>query len=86
MEGLNLDAGIHSATGWRRLRGITTRNRRCRSEQRRNSAGWIKLRQTIELLIRNAVIRPILPHVPKIMIEGSVLLREQNNVIDVVLQ
>src|SRR5579864_3571495 len=43
---------------------------------------WIKLRQTIECLIGNSILRPILPHRSEVTVERAVLLRQENNVID----
>ena len=66
-----------------RLCWIAAWNRGRRSVQRWNRAGCgVKLRQAVELLVRNAVVRPVLAHVSEVVIERPILLRENKDVID----
>src|SRR5215471_17060988 len=60
-------------------RGITTWVGRCRSCL--GVARWIELRQPVERLVGDSALCPVLPHRSEVAVKGTVLLREEDNVI-----
>jgi hypothetical protein len=50
--------------------------------QGRDARSGIKLRQAVERLIRIAILSPVLPHRAKVVIERSVLLNHEDDVVN----
>ena len=67
---------IKFAVSRRRLRGIATRVRGKRASRN------VELRQTVECLGLNSILRPVFAQRPEVVIEGAVFLCQENNVID----
>ena len=74
--------GISRAVAGRRKSGITTRVRGCGTLQRSDPHGGIKLRQAIEGLVGKTIGGPVLTHGPQVMVETTVFLGQEDDVVD----
>src|ERR1700751_2381329 len=74
--------GKASGRGWIRLGRIATRNCGSGSLQRGGPCCRVELRQTVERLIGDAIVGPVLAHRSEVAVEGTVLLRKNNDVIN----
>ena len=74
--------GVYLAIAGRRKRRIATGYGWRRSVERRNARRRIELRQAIEGLIGIAVLRPVLAQFPEVLIEGTVLLGQNDDVME----
>src|SRR5256885_5681153 len=82
MVGSNLRARtVDGAIARWRISGIAAGIRGRRSVEWRNAGRGIELRQSIERTIGKSVDPPILAHRPEVVIEGAILLRHEDNVI-----
>src|SRR5271165_1211218 len=75
-------ARVESAVGRRRLVWIATWIRRSRTEKWRSSCCGVELRQPIERLVWITILCPILAQGAEIVIERTILLRNEDDVID----
>src|ERR1700680_269738 len=66
---------VKRAIGWRRVSGIATR------DGRGLSIG-IELGQAVEGLVGIAILGPVFSQCAKVVIEGAILLRQENDVVD----
>ena len=82
MVGSDGIAGVISAVGRRWLVRIAARIRRSRTSQWRSSCCGVELRQPIERLVWVAILRPIFAQSAEIVIERTILLRNEYDVID----
>src|SRR5437870_1921341 len=65
---------------WKRR--VTTGIGRSRTMQGRDARSGIELWQTVERLIRIAILSPVLPHRAKVVVERTVLLNHEDDVIN----